>query len=117
MSDPKGEDAFRADPPWEEGLRAADLPREGSAPEAPAPAPVGFQAKLGLFDSTALVAGTMIGSGIFVVSAEIARDGGPSGWLIRVWVLTGIITIIGALSYAELAAMMPNAGGQYVCPR
>src|SRR5262249_40091372 len=77
----------------------------------PAPA---FQQRLGLFDSTMLVAGTMIGSGIFIVSADIARDVGTSGWLLAVWALTGIMTVIGALSYAELAAMMPYAGGQYV---
>jgi APA family basic amino acid/polyamine antiporter len=74
----------------------------------------GFQQRLGLFDATMLVAGSMIGSGIFLVSAEIARDVGSSGWLLMVWVLTGILTVIGALSYAELAAMMPHAGGQYV---
>jgi APA family basic amino acid/polyamine antiporter len=85
----------------------------GAASPAPAP-PAGFQQKLGLFDSTMLVAGTMIGSGIFIVSADIARDVGTSGWLLAVWLLTGLITIIGALSYAELAAMMPHAGGQYV---
>lgn len=76
--------------------------------------PHGFVQKLGLFDSTMLVTGTMIGSGIFIVSADIARDVGSSGWLLAVWVLTGFITVIGALSYAELAAMMPHAGGQYV---
>ena len=74
----------------------------------------GFQQKLGLFDATMLVAGTMIGSGIFIVSADIARDVGSTGWLLAVWVLTGVMTMIGALSYAELAAMMPHAGGQYV---
>ena len=74
----------------------------------------GFQQRLGLFDATMLVAGTMIGSGIFIVSADIARDVGSSGWLLLVWALTGVITIIGGLSYAELAAMMPRAGGQYV---
>jgi amino acid transporter len=74
----------------------------------------GFQQRLGLFDATMLVAGSMIGSGIFIVSADISRDVGSSGWLLFVWVLTGIITIMGALSYAELAAMMPHAGGQYV---
>jgi basic amino acid/polyamine antiporter, APA family len=73
-----------------------------------------FRRQLGLFDATMLVAGTMIGSGIFIVSADIARDVGSSGWLMLVWVLTGVMTIIGALSYAELAAMMPQAGGQYV---
>src|SRR5947209_2895913 len=74
----------------------------------------GFQQRLGLFDATMLVAGTMIGSGIFIVSADISRDVGSSGWLLLVWALTGIMTIIGGLSYAELAAMMPRAGGQYV---
>jgi basic amino acid/polyamine antiporter, APA family len=73
-----------------------------------------FQQKLGLFDATMLVAGSMIGSGIFIVSADISRDVGSSGWLIGIWILTGLITIMGALSYAELAAMMPHAGGQYV---
>ncbi len=87
-------------------------PHEG--PSTGEPAPAGFQQRLGLFDATMLVAGTMIGSGIFIVSAEIARDVGSCGWLLLVWVLTGVMTIIGALSYAELAAMMPNAGGQYV---
>ena len=73
-----------------------------------------FHRELGLFDSTMLVAGSMIGSGIFIVSADIARDVGSAGWLMLVWVFTGIITVMGALSYAELAAMMPHAGGQYV---
>jgi amino acid transporter len=76
--------------------------------------PAGFQQRLGLFDSTMLVAGSMIGSGIFIVSADITRDVGSAGWLLAVWILTGVITIMGALSYAELAAMMPHAGGQYV---
>src|SRR5208283_4330671 len=57
---------------------------------------------------------SMIGSGIFIVSADIARDVGSSGWLLAVWILSGLITMMGALSYAELAALMPNAGGQYV---
>src|SRR5262249_18258190 len=74
----------------------------------------GFQRRLGLFDATMLVAGTMIASGRFIVSADIARDVGSSGWLLAVWTLTGVMTLIGALSYAELAAMMPHAGGQYV---
>ena len=74
----------------------------------------GFQQRLGLFDATMLVAGTMIGSGIFIVSRDIARDVGSSGWLLVVWIVTGVMTILGALSYAELAAMMPHAGGQYV---
>ena len=88
------------------------LPHEG--PSVGSPAPPEFRQRLGLFDATMLVAGTMIGSGIFIVSADIARDVGSAGWLMAVWLLTGVITIIGALSYAELAAMMPHAGGQYV---
>src|SRR5262247_2396363 len=78
------------------------------------PTDAGFRPQLGLFDATMLVAGSMIGSGIFIVSASIARDVGSAGWLLLVWGLTGLMTVIGALSYAELAAMMPNAGGQYV---
>src|SRR5428012_8161 len=69
-------------------------------PDAGASAPPHFQQRLGLFDSTMLVAGSMIGSGIFIVSAEISRDVGSSGWLLAVWVLTGVMTVIGALSYA-----------------
>src|SRR5687768_272398 len=80
----------------------------------PTTAPPHFQRRLGLFDATMLVAGTMIGSGIFIVSAEIARDVGAPGWLMVVWIVTGLLTLMGALSYAELAAMMPRAGGQYV---
>jgi APA family basic amino acid/polyamine antiporter len=83
-------------------------------PEADVPIDQGFERRLGLFDATMLVAGTMIGSGIFIVSADIARDVGSSGWLLAVWLMTGVITVMGALSYTELAAMMPNAGGQYV---
>ncbi len=69
---------------------------------------------LGLLDSTMLVAGSMIGSGIFIVSADIARQVGSAGWLLAIWVITGGLTLIAALSYGELAAMMPHAGGQYV---
>ena len=67
-----------------------------------------------LFDGISFVSGSMIGSGIFIVSADIARNVGSPGWLIMVWLITGIITVIGALSYGELAAMMPSVGGQYV---
>lgn len=74
----------------------------------------GFQKSLNLIDSTALVAGSMIGSGIFIVSAEMSRTLGSPGWLLVAWVITGVLTIIAALSYGELASMMPNAGGQYV---
>ncbi len=73
-----------------------------------------FQRGLGLFDSTMVVAGSMIGSGIFIVSAAMARDLGSPGWLLAAWALTGALTIAAALSYGELAAMMPRAGGQYV---
>lgn len=73
-----------------------------------------FHRGLGLYDSTMLVVGAMIGSGIFIVSADMARGIGSPGWLLGAWVLTGILTIAGALSYGELAAMMPRAGGQYV---
>lgn len=69
---------------------------------------------LGLFSSTALVAGSMIGSGIFLVNADIARTTNSPALVVGAWVVTGILTMIGALSYGELAAMMPKAGGQYV---
>lgn len=75
---------------------------------------IGFVRGLGLFDSTMIVAGSMIGSGIFIVSADIARQVGSSGWLLMIWLITGVLTLIGALSYGELAGMMPRAGGQYV---
>lgn len=74
----------------------------------------GFVRELGLLDSTMIVAGSMIGSGIFIVSADIARQVGSAGWLLAVWVVTGLLTLAAALSYGELAAMMPRAGGQYV---
>lgn len=74
----------------------------------------GFKRELGLLDSTMIVVGSMIGSGIFIVSADIARTVGSSGFLLLVWFITGVITLIGALSYGELASMMPFAGGQYV---
>src|ERR671932_901231 len=73
-----------------------------------------FIRELGLLDSTMIVAGSMIGSGIFIVPAEIARQVGSAGWLLMVWVVTGLLTVAAALSYGELAAMMPKAGGQYV---
>src|SRR5438270_12728489 len=72
-----------------------------------------FVRGLGLLDSTMLVAGSMIGSGIFIVSSIIARQVGSPGWLLVVWIVTGLLTITAALSYGELAAMMPKAGGQY----
>jgi APA family basic amino acid/polyamine antiporter len=73
-----------------------------------------FNRGLGLYDSTMVVVGSMIGSGIFIVSPDMARTIGSPGWLLGAWVLTGLLTVVGALSYGELAAMMPRAGGQYV---
>ena len=74
----------------------------------------GFIRGLGLLDSTMIVAGSMIGSGIFIVSADIGRQVGSPGWLLVVWIITGLLTVGAALSYGELAAMMPRAGGMYV---
>jgi basic amino acid/polyamine antiporter, APA family len=73
-----------------------------------------FRKSLNLFDSTAIVVGSMIGSGIFIVSADIARQVGSPGLLLSVWLITGFLTICAALSYGELAGMFPKAGGQYV---
>jgi len=73
-----------------------------------------FKRELGLLDSTMIVIGSMIGSGIFIVSADIARTVGSAGYLLLVWLITGVVTVIAALSYGELASMMPRAGGQYV---
>jgi APA family basic amino acid/polyamine antiporter len=70
--------------------------------------------ELGLLDGTMLVAGSMIGSGIFIVSADITRNVGSAGWLIVVWLITGFMTLTAALSYGELSGMFPKAGGQYV---
>jgi APA family basic amino acid/polyamine antiporter len=74
----------------------------------------GFKPSLGLLDATMIVAGSMIGSGIFIVSADITRNVGSAGWLIAVWLITGFMTLTAALSYGELSAMFPKAGGQYV---
>ena len=73
-----------------------------------------FKPVLGLWDATMVVAGSMIGSGIFIVSADIVRNVGSPGWLIAVWAITGFMTIIAAVSYGELSGMFPKAGGQYV---
>ena len=73
-----------------------------------------FTRGLGLFDATMVVVGSMIGSGIFIVPADMARQIGSPGWLLVAWVVTGVLTVTAALSYGELAAMMPRAGGQYV---
>lgn len=74
----------------------------------------GFKQRLGLIDATSIVAGSMIGSGIFLVSAQMSRDVGSAGWLMLAWIISGVITLAAALSYGELAGMMPEAGGQYV---
>jgi len=76
--------------------------------------PTKLKASLGLLDGTMIVAGSMIGSGIFIVSADIIRNVGSSGWLIAVWLITGFMTLTAAVSYGELSAMFPKAGGQYV---
>ncbi|UOG76896.1 amino acid permease [Hymenobacter tibetensis] len=73
-----------------------------------------FQRAITLFDAIMIVTGSMIGSGIFIVSAGIARGVGSAGWLLVVWLITGFITLAGAVSYGELAAMFPKVGGQYV---
>src|SRR5665213_2663943 len=74
----------------------------------------GFVRGLGLFDSTTIVVGSMIGSGIFIVSADIGRNTGSTGGLLAAWVIAALMTVTAALSYGELAAMMPKAGGQYI---
>ncbi|HEX5652125.1 MAG TPA: amino acid permease [Chitinophagaceae bacterium] len=76
--------------------------------------PASFKPTLSLFDGTMIVAGSMIGSGIFIVSADITRNVGSAGWLIAVWLITGFMTLTAALSYGELSGMFPRAGGQYV---
>ncbi len=90
----------------------SDTPRTIAAHERPADS--GLVKGLGLLDATMIVVGSMIGSGIFIVSADIARQTGSAGGLLMAWVITGVLTIAAALSYGELAAMMPNAGGQYI---
>ena len=76
--------------------------------------PEDFKRELGLLDGTMLVVGSMIGSGIFIVSADIARNVGSPGWLLVVWGLTLVMTVLAAMSYGELASMLPHAGGIYV---
>ena len=81
---------------------------------ATATAESGFVRAIGLFDGTMIVVGSMIGSGIFIVAADISRQTGSAGGLLLTWILTGLLTISAALSYGELAALFPHAGGQYV---
>src|SRR5271157_2693745 len=98
--------------------RATSIPESVNSNSAPANAPAADAPRLvqslGLFSSTALVIGSMIGSGIFLVDADIARGTNSPALYLGAWVVTAILTMIGALSYGELAAMMPKAGGQYV---
>src|SRR5271155_2312611 len=82
--------------------------------QTPAKNEPGFVRAIGLFDGTMIVVGSMIGSGIFIVAADISRQTGSPGGLLLTWVLTGLLTIAAALSYGELAAMFPHAGGQYI---
>jgi APA family basic amino acid/polyamine antiporter len=92
----------------EAGVARADDRRDASGLDTE------FTRGLGLYDSTMVVVGSMIGSGIFIVSADMARLVGSPGWLLGAWIVTGLLTLMAALSYGELAAMMPRAGGQYV---
>jgi len=112
-NDPKSHDAG--------AIETAPLRKEAiqTIPESPGHSPdlgldTEFHRGLGLFDATMVVVGSMIGSGIFIVSAEMARLIGSPGWLLVAWLITGVLTVAGALSYGELAAMMPRAGGMYV---
>src|SRR4051794_7912159 len=82
--------------------------------ESPSDENHNFSRDLGLFDSVMLVVGAMIGSGIFIVPAEMSRQIGSAGWLLVAWVVAAALTIAGALSYGELSALMPHAGGMYV---
>ena len=87
---------------------------QGTTTTTAPPQKTNLVAGLGLFSATAIVVGSMIGSGIFLVPAEISRDVGSPALLIGAWLVTTVMTLIGALSYGELAAMMPKAGGQYI---
>lgn len=93
---------------------ADNLPNSVSSTDVVASEPTEFKRSLSLLDSTLIVSGSMIGSGVFIVTADMARNLGSSGWLLMLWVLTGVLTVAAALSYGELAGMMPKAGGQYI---
>jgi len=95
-------------------LQTNAMGEELIGPKEPPGQQQGFKQSLGLFDATMIVAGSMIGSGIFIVSADITRNVGSAGWLVLVWVITGFMTITAAVSYGELSSMFPKAGGQYV---
>src|SRR5579862_6721682 len=83
-------------------------------PQSPVKNEPGFVRAIGLFDGTMIVVGSMIGSGIFIVAADISKQTGSPAGLLLTWVITGLLTISAALSYGELAGMFPHAGGQYV---
>src|SRR5437763_4395256 len=96
-------------------MTSVAAPKTGSASTIPTQEPnPEFVKAMTLTDATMLVAGSMIGSGIFVVSASMSRTLGSPFWLMLAWVAAGVITLLGALAYGELAAMYPRAGGQYV---
>src|SRR6185369_3589196 len=85
-----------------------------SQPSATSGRDQGFVRGLNLFDATMVVVGVMIGSGIFIVSADMSRLIGSPGWMLMAWVVTGVLTLTAALSYGELASMLPHAGGMYI---
>src|SRR5665213_4005461 len=93
---------------------SADSDREHAAKPGELGDATGFKRGLGLFDSIMVVVGIMIGSGIFIVPAEMARLIASPGWLLVAWAVTGVLTVTAGLTYGELAAMMPAAGGMYV---
>src|SRR2546423_15122820 len=96
-------------------MTSVAAPKTGSASTIPTQEPnPEFVKAMTLTDATMLVAGSMIGSGIFIGSASMSRPLGSPFWLLLAWVVTGVITLLGALAYGELAAMFPRAGGQYV---
>src|SRR5262249_23507414 len=97
-----------------EPSRAMTPPMTTETPEAPPAGHAGLVRELGPLDAPMIVMGAMIGSGIFITSAESARLVGAPGWLLAAWALSGLMTLSGAISASEIAAMMPRAGGQYV---
>jgi len=100
--------------PMETKTASSPSTPDSAATAARATTTTGLITGLGLFSATALVIGSMVGSGIYIVDAEMARSLGSPALLMLAWLITAVITMIGALSYGELAAMMPRAGGQYI---
>src|SRR5260370_22963937 len=105
-------DATQPAPPRKHAIQT--MPDDGSGPVPDVGLDTEFHRGLGLFDATMVVVGSMIGSGIFIVSATMSKQLGSPGWLLVAWLVTGILTVTAALSYGDLAGMMPRAGGQYV---